>query len=458
MSEARQAHDLGAEAALLGQLFSRPDAVLPELRGRLSPRDFFSRQHGLLYQAALDLDAQAQPVDLEGVFAGLAKRADHGLSDAELDQLRAFFGAKAEPLADLAPLVGRVLSRSRSRELLRRLEGLVASAKAAPEDLKRHLDEALGALLPIARELNREDPDGLAAVAERLGRLRKRRSSGFALLDSQERWFCDGELALVLGRTSHGKTNLLLNLAAHWLDEDPGAPLLYYSLEMTAEQLAGRLLAIRAARREARAGLPKLGRPGQGWEDRLQLRFTPRLDVDRLAADALRRLAGAKAGAILVDSLTALMPPPQARTHGRRDLELAEICRRLKELAVVLDCPVVAAVPARRDNLLEGDKPLRLLLARGAELHEPDVEDAIRWRRPRLEHLPEPGLEAHADVVLSLLNFVADYQEELDPEHRQVFKARPESPLELSALKHRSGGLHGTELRMQMRTGWIFEV
>jgi len=100
---------------------------------------------------------------------------------------------------------------------------------------------------------------------------------------------------------------------------------------------------------------------------------------------------------------------------------------------------------------------VRLLLARGAELHEPDVEDAIRWRRPRLEHLPEPGLEAHADVVLSLLNFVADYQEELDPEHRQVFKAQPESPLEVSALKHRGGGLHGVELRMQMKTGWIHE-
>jgi replicative DNA helicase len=463
VSEAKQSHDLGAESALLSQLFRRPDAVLPELRERLQPRDFFSRQHGLLYQAALELDADAQPVDLEAVFSTLARRADHGLSDSELDQLKGYFGAGPgapgltgqDRLVDIEPLIQRVLSRSRSRELLRRLEGLVESARSSPDDLKRHLDEALAALLPVARELSREDNDGLAAVAERLQRTRKRRSSGFPLLDSQERWFSDGELALLLGRTSHGKTNLMLNLAAHWLDESAGAPLIYYSLEMTAEQLAGRLLALRAAKGPSPTAM--LNPPGKGWGERLQLRFTPRIDVDRLAADALRRMAGQKAGAVFVDSLTALMPPPQVRTHGRRDLELAEICRRLKELSVVLDCPVIAAVPARRDNLTEADKPLRLLLARGAELHEPDVEDAIRWRRPRLEHLPEPGLEAHADLVLSLLNFVADYQEELDPEHRQVFKAQPESPLEVSALKHRGGGLHGIELRMQMKSGWIHE-
>lgn len=455
MSEAKQSHDLSAESALLGQLFSRPDAVLPELRGRLQARDFFSRQHALLFQAALDLDADAQPVDLDAVFTRLARRADHGLDVAELEQLKGFF-ALAQPSEDVEPLLLRVLARSRSRELLRRLETLLENARRSPEDLKRHLDETLAALLPIARELSREDADGLAALSERLRRAPRRRSSGFARLDAQERWFADGELVLLLGRTGHGKTQLLLNLAAHWLDEgndgQDAAPLLYYSLEMPAEQLAARLLTLRQAQAQAQ------GRPlPKAWGERLQIRFTPRLDVERLAADALRRMAGARGGAVFVDALTALLPPPQARIHGRRDLELAEICRRLKELGVVLGCPVVAAVPARRDNLTEGEKPLRLLLARGAELHEPEVEDAIRWRRPRLEHLPEPGLEAHADVVLALLNYVADYQEELDPEHRQVFKSQPEATLELSALKHRHGGLHGGELKMQVKSGWIYE-
>jgi replicative DNA helicase len=453
--EAQPTHDLSAETGLLTLLLADPAVILPELRARLKARDFFSRDHALVYQAAMELDAAGAEVSHAEVFQRLANRPDLGLTDAEFEQLRGFFNPaqSAAGAGDVAPLLARVLARSRSRELARRLEQLLDETRRAPEDLRRHLDQALASLLPLAGELGDEEESGLEAVAARLKRSRGRRNSGWPLLDSQERWFADGELALVLGRTGHGKTNLLLNLALQWLGEAHDAPLLFYSLEMTTEQLAGRLIAMRAAAAPAGTLQPPL----QGWGKRLQLRYTPRLDVERLAADALRRLAGRRGGAIFVDSLTALSAPPQARTHGRRDLELAEVCRRLKELAVAADCPVIATVPARRDNLMEGDRPLRQLLATGAEAHAPEVEDAIRWRRPRLEHLPEVGLEAHADVVVAILNHVADYQEELDPEHRQVFRAQPLSVFELAALKHRMGALHGVELRMEMKTGRITE-
>jgi replicative DNA helicase len=446
--ESHPTHDLSAESALLGLLLHRSDEVLPELRARLQARDFFSLQHALLYQAALDLDEAGQKVEAPEVFHRLERRAEHGLDEPELDRLRSFFQEAPTESADVEALLQRVLARSRSRELARRLELLLAEARRAPEELRRHLDQALAALLPLARELAEPADSSLAAVASRLKRVQARRLSGWPLMDAQERWFADGELALVMGRTGHGKTNLLLNLARNWHEQAPEAPVLFYSLEMTPEQLAKRLLAMQAA-----AGSPT----DKGWGRGLQLLYAPRWDAERLAADALRRCAGRPSAAVLVDSLTALGAPPHARTHGRRDLELAEICRRLKELAVALDGPVVASLPARRDNLLEAGTPLRDMLARGAEFTAPEVEDAIRRRRPRLEHLPETGLDAHADVVIALLNYVADYQEELDPEHRQVFKARPQGGIELAALKHRDGGLNGLELQMDMRSGRIFE-
>jgi replicative DNA helicase len=444
--DAHPTHDLSAETGLLLRLLAQPDLVLPELRQRLKPRDFFSRDHALVYQAVLELDAAGESVNHAEVFHRLAAKADHGLGSPELEQLRGFFepGATQAP-EDINPLLARVLARSRSRELGRRLELLLEEARRAPDDLKRHLDQALGSLLPLAGELDAEEDSGLESVAARLKRSRGRRNTGWALLDSQERWFADGELALILGRTGHGKTNLLLNLALQWLPAPGDAPVLFYSLEMAVEQLAGRAMAMR-------------GQPADGWGQRLQLRYVPRLDVERLAADALRRMAGRKGGAILVDSLPALAAPPQARTHGRRDLELAEVCRRLKELAVAADCPVLATLPARRDNVAEGPRSLRDLLAHGAEPHAPEVEDAIRWRRPRLEHLPEVGLDAHADAVIALQNHVADVQEELDPEHRQVFRAQPQAVLDLFALKHRMGALHGIELRMEMKSGRISEA
>ena len=445
--DAHPTHDLSAETGLLLRLLAQPDLVLPELRQRLKPRDFFSRDHALVYQAVLELDAAGETVTHAEVFHRLAARADHGLGAPELDQLRGFFepGAAQAP-EDINPLLARVLARSRSRELGRRLELLLEETRRAPDDLKRHLDQALGSLLPLAGELDSEEDSGLESAAARLKRSRGRRNTGWSILDSQERWFADGELALILGRTGHGKTNLLLNLALQWLPAAGDAPVLFYSLEMAVEQLAGRAL-----------GLQR-GQPADGWGQRLQLRYVPRMDVERLAADALRRMAGRKGGAILVDSLPALSAPPQARTHGRRDLELAEVCRRLKELAVAADCPVLATLPARRDNVAEGPRSLRDLLAHGAEPHAPEVEDAIRWRRPRLEHLPEVGLDAHADAVVALQNHVADVQEELDPEHRQVFRAQPQAVLDLFALKHRMGALHGVELRMEMKSGRISEA
>jgi replicative DNA helicase len=460
--DAHPTHDLSAETGLLLRLLAQPDLVLPELRQRLKPRDFFSRDHALVYQAVLELDAAGEAVSHAEVFHRLAAKADHGLGTPELEQLRGFFeppsrapsGAAEEAAASgqaliametLGQLLTRVLARSRSRELGRRLELLLEETRRAPDDLKRHLDQALGSLLPLAGELDSEEDSGLESVAARLKRSRGRRNTGWAHLDSQERWFADGELALILGRTGHGKTNLLLNLALQWLPAPGDAPVLFYSLEMAVEQLAGRAMAMR-------------GKPAEGWGQRLQLRYVPRLDVERLAADALRRMAGRKGGAILVDSLPALAAPPQARTHGRRDLELAEVCRRLKELAVAADCPVLATLPARRDNVAEGPRSLRDLLAHGAEPHAPEVEDAIRWRRPRLEHLPEVGLDAHADAVIALQNHVADVQEELDPEHRQVFRAQPQAVLDVFALKHRMGALHGIELRMEMKSGRISEA
>ena len=446
-----ETHDLSAESTLMSLLFGRPQALLPELRARLRPTDLYSHHHALLYQAMLELDETGAVVDAATVFARMEKKADSGLSPAELKDYRDLLATPLAPgspeEADVERLLGRVLARARSRELVRRLEGLLEDARRSPEDLRLHVDEALASLLPLARELGAAEGGDLASLAERLRHVALRRPTGWSRLDALDTWIAGGELALVLGRTVHGKTNFMLNLALNWLEQAKDDRFLFFTLEMRPEQLAKRLLAMRVP--------GSLGSPP--WGDRLAFRYAARLDVERVVAESLRRLGGRKPGAVFVDSLTSLAPPPQARFQGRRDLELDEVCRRLKELSVALDCPVVAAVPASRSALKETGTPLRELLAKGAEYHDPQVEDALRARRPRLEHLPESGLEQQADLVVGLQSFVADYQEELDPEHRQVFRQKPSGGIEVNALKYRSGALQGVELEMDMRTGRIWD-
>jgi replicative DNA helicase len=186
----------------------------------------------------------------------------------------------------------------------------------------------------------------------------------------------------------------------------------------------------------------------------VRIRFNPTWDVEQLAADALAQAAGGNTiQAIFVDPVTAVAPPLHDRHDRRRDLELSLVSRRLKGLAHSLACPVVAVSPTRLLQPKDDAGRLRRLLAEGAGFGNPEVEDAIRKRRPRLEHLVESGLEQETDLVMGLLNLVADFQEELDPETRQVFKKMHSGLVELAALKNRYGPLDSVELEMDFKSG-----
>ena len=280
--------------------------------------------------------------------------------------------------------------------------------------------------------------------------------SGWPVLDSTAMSFRPGELTLVTGRTGHGKTHFLMNLLAHWMDNAKGR-FLFYSFEVGPQALARRLkTVVEAVRGGDKAPLKQRLKPWKDFDDRLWLRFEPTWDVGMLVDDASAQVSPRKpVAAIFVDPVTALGVPEGKERDRRRDLELSYVLRSLKELAHKLACPVVATAPTRL-LVAEDDKGrLRELLAQGTDFANVEVEDAIRKRRPRLEHLREKGLEQEADLVLGLLNMLADYQEELDPEARQVFKKRSHSMVELAALKNRFGSLDSVELQMDFKSGRI---
>ena len=136
-------------------------------------------------------------------------------------------------------------------------------------------------------------------------------------------------------------------------------------------------------------------------------------------------------GAVLVDYLQ-LVRPPEGQ-YDRRDIEVSQVARRLKALAVELNCPVVAAAQIGRQAAQQSER------VPAGDFNSEAVRDAIRRRRPQLHHLREGGSEQEADVVLGLLNYRADYledQERTDPQERN----RP-GPLEVLVLENRFGEL-----------------
>lgn len=315
-----------------------------------------------------------------------------------------------------------------------------------------------------------EKPVGLTSLTEK-ARVAEPKPTLWPALDATEIAFRPGELSLVVGRSAHGKSNFLLNLLRNWLEQSPEQRFFYYSLEMTPLQSAARLLSMIVAQggvsisssqalrflRAQTTPLPApltaaIARLGQ-LEKNLSFVYEPLWDVERLAADVLVK-GGKDVGAIFVDSITALSVGPEQARQDRRDLELSHISRRLKEIAVRLNCPVITTAPTRPLKIEEGEQ-IRSLIANGREFGDMEMEDAIRARRPRLSHLLEATLEQESDFVIGLLSYLSDFQQEIEPDHRALFTQKTRGLLEVSTLKNRLGPLESAELEMDSKTSLI---
>ena len=224
-------------------------------------------------------------------------------------------------------------------------------------------------------------------------------ATGFVDLDKKLGGLHPSDLVILAGRPSMGKTALATNIAfnavrAYKAAPGPdgrmvaqdGAVVGFFSLEMSAEQLATRLLA-----EESGVSSDRIRRGDVGREDfdrfiqashQLQtLKFfiddTPALSVSALRTRARRLMRQQGLGLIVVDYLQLLRPSVQVKTLENRVQEVSDITRGLKALAKELNVPVLACSQ----------------LSRAVEARED--------KRPMLADLRESGsIEQDADVVM----------------------------------------------------------
>ncbi|MBI4519553.1 MAG: replicative DNA helicase [Gemmatimonadetes bacterium] len=224
-------------------------------------------------------------------------------------------------------------------------------------------------------EARQQSPSKLTGVA-----------TGFPDLDRLTAGFQRGDLIIIAGRPSMGKTSLALNIAQNAALEPPGVPVAIFSLEMSKEQLVQRLLCA-----EARVNFQNLRR-GILDTDELQslakaaahlntapiwIDDTPGTTILETRGKARRLKAHAEVGLIVVDYLQLMTAPTRGENRVQ---EVSEISRGLKTLAKELEVPVVALSQ----------------LSRAPEQRGAD-------RRPQLSDLRESGaLEQDADVVMFL--------------------------------------------------------
>jgi replicative DNA helicase len=388
-------HSIEAEQAVLGGLLL-DNTAWDRIADMVSADDFYRHDHRLIFQHVSRLLDQGKPADAVTVYESLqtAGRADDAGGLVYLNAL-----AQNTPSA---ANIRRYAEIVRDRSVLRRLvsvgDEIVTSAlNPQGRETKTILDEAEAKVFQIAEEGARgrqgfvEIEPLLTKVVERIQELFERAHpsdvtgvpTGFADLDSKTSGLQPGDLIIIAGRPSMGKTSLALNIGEH-VAIDQGLPVAVFSMEMSAAQLALRMLSSvgRLDQQRLRTGRlhdedwPKLTSAIQKMHDApLYIDETPALNALELRARARRlyRTCG-RLGLIIIDYLQLMSA---TGTGENRATEISEISRSLKALAKELAVPVIALSQLNR------------------------LVEARTDKRPVMSDLRESGsIEQDADLIL----------------------------------------------------------
>ncbi|MEO7031086.1 MAG: replicative DNA helicase [Herbaspirillum sp.] len=388
-------HSIEAEQSVLGGLL-RDNSAWDRIADFVHAEDFYRYDHRIIFQHITKLINSSKPADVITVFESLSNMAKAD-EVGGLPYLNAL--AQNTPSAANIRRYGEIV---RDRGVLRKLITVsdeISGQAFSPQgrEVKQILDEAESKIFAIAEEGSRgaqgfqEIQPLLSQVVERIDELYNRDNqnditgipTGFADLDKMTSGLQAGDLVIIAGRPSMGKTALAINIGETVAIES-GLPVAVFSMEMGGTQLAMRMLGSvgRLDQQRLRTGRlndddwPRLTHAIQKMNDaQLYIDETPALNSIELRARA-RRLARqcGKLGLIIIDYLQLM----SANSSGEnRATEISEISRSLKALAKELQCPVVALSQLNRSLEQRPNK------------------------RPVMSDLRESGaIEQDADVIL----------------------------------------------------------
>jgi len=389
-------HNLDAEASILGGILLRND-VLTQL-DRLEVEDFYSEKHKVVWRAVRTLESTGKPIDIVTLedeierngrldaIGGVSFLADLALRVPTPDNVIHY----AEIVADKAQARRLAVVASEVNEKVYELD----------IEVSEYMDWAEGKVFEVTQKKEKSGPEPIKSLIKKVfGSLDERFASeggitgvatGFTDLDAKTAGLQPTELIILAARPAMGKTSFALSLAQN-AAVGGGWPCLVFSLEMSATQLAERLLCS-----EARVDSSALRRGQLSRQDMTNLTYaantlskapifiddSPALSIREVRARSRRFRADKalfttkKTGLIVVDYLQ-LMRGSGANKNGSREQEISEISRGLKSLAKEVECPVLALSQLSRAVESRTDK------------------------RPQLSDLRESGaIEQDADVVL----------------------------------------------------------
>ena len=383
-------NNMEAEQSVLGAMLQDGTAVLQAVE-TLVPDDFYQPQHKEIFDAMLALHRAQSPIDFITVDAELSRRGtiDGVGGTAYLLQLVQYVPTTANAKA----YIGIVAEKSTLRRLIKASQEIAQECYAQQNPLQEILGHAEKAVFDIV--MNRSSGDSLVHIREvlyntyanieELAKLKGRIAgvpSGFGALDQMLTGFHGGELIILGARPSMGKTSLAMNIAGHACLY-AGKSVAVFSLEMPREQIALRMLCS-----DARVDMQRVrqGRlDGDDWarlaksigpmsNAPLYIDDTAGITPTQLRSRCRRLMMDRGLDLIVVDYLGLMHSDSKSES---RQLEVSEISRSLKAIALELKIPLIACAQLSRANANRDNK------------------------RPALTDLRDSGsIEQDADVVM----------------------------------------------------------
>jgi replicative DNA helicase len=403
-------HDLEAEKAVIGAMLVSETAVAA-VAEKLTPEDFYSEVHRIIYGAMTRLYSRGDPIDQLTLTNEL-----RAMDEFEKVGGRAYVFQIVESVPTAAN-AGRYADIVRGKALLREIidvgSRITEDAFAEPDDVSKAVDGAEQLIYGVSNRTLREHLSPVSELApgalEMIQRLYEAEGevtgveTGFEDLDRLTTGFHKSDLVILAARPAMGKTAMALNAIWH-IASEKNIPVAIFSLEMSKEQLVQRLISqiTRIPAQALRNGdvkaedWPKLVRGvAQVSRAPIWIDDTAGITLMEIRAKVRRLSSQLKArdepplSLVVVDYLQLMIG--QGNRFENRQQEIAEISRGLKVLARDLDVPVLAiaqlsrAVEQRHDKrpllsdlrdsgAIEQDADMVMFLYRD-EYYNPDSDD-----------------------------------------------------------------------------------
>jgi replicative DNA helicase len=436
-------HDIEAEEAVIASLLVDPEAIY-KVAPKLNGEDFFREKNNWVYEACRALWDRSESINQITVAHELARR----------NKLEDVGGASylSRLVTDLPTSVGvesyarDVLDCALRRRLISACGTIAAEAYQSPDLVDQVLARAETIIAAVRQADSLRDfvhikelltgylesaAAGVGAVASQVRAV----TTGFMDLDTLlTTGLKRGDLVIVAARPSLGKTSLVLNFAKS-ASERQTATVAFFSIEMAAEQLVQRMLAIESGVDSARLAFGQHSDRDErkisqalGVLSDLSIYFddSAMLTVAEMRAKARRLQLERGLDLVVVDYLQLMQ---SGTRNENRVQEVSYVSRSLKQLARDLDVPVVACSQ----------------LSRASEVRASNV--------PQLSDLRESGsIEQDADVVMFIYRedkYVS--REEWDRRHQgdETRRTYPEGITQIVLAKHRNGPTGTINLRFR---------